>query len=615
MKRFFLKLISLAFAFTLCAPVLSAFPKREAAAEAEKTIDVYVIAGQSNAVGYSNVSSVDTDRKKPEYQTGFDNLYFRGRSEWAYHNGYDVPVKFGQGQNADRFGAEVGIADTLQPYYTDASGKKAIIVKYSAGGTYLTDNTKHNFTQTFGNWCPPSKISQSSTGQSGILFAGLVNTITETVSYYEQAGYTVALKGTFWMQGEAETDGTFAQYGEFLTAFINDYRERCVTVFDTDNAALAPFIIGKIAPTFNGGNGTNVQAVRNLQEQGASALNAVYCVETEDYIIVDPSTNQPATGCYDRYHFNGNDMLSLGQEVGKAFLFGNSPRLEVKITKGEGTSSVYMQELKGEPIEVVFTPAERYYLGKLYKDEVDVTSSVVDGKYVVTDTEGIHLLKAEFWEEPNVKTQIVGEGRASVSYAALTGEPIEITFTPEKHHSLKKLTKINLETNGETDVTAEVENGRFIFTETDGRWVLKAEFAENEKYALKITHDKEKGSVSKNPAAVKYYAGVEVKISVDPERGYAVKSVTFNGEKITASQGYYTVTITEGAYEFVVEYESVQQEQTPPAGGEPSKDSSSSSSSSVVSSQSSGCGAGLGGGFAALTVFGAVMIAVKKRRL
>ncbi|MBQ5926656.1 MAG: hypothetical protein IIX01_01880, partial [Clostridia bacterium] len=133
--------------------------KTKASAQEEKTIDVYLIAGQSNAVGYSNVSSVDSSRVKSEYQTGFDNIYFYGRSEWAYHTTYNTPVKFGQGQNADRFGAEVGIADVLQPYYTDASGKEAIIVKYSAGGTYLTDNTVHSFTETFGNWCPPSKKS------------------------------------------------------------------------------------------------------------------------------------------------------------------------------------------------------------------------------------------------------------------------------------------------------------------------------------------------------------------------------------------------------------------------------------------------------------------------
>jgi len=497
MKKFATKLLVGIFSLVALSPIFGAVQTAMGtAATAEekqgKQLDVYVIAGQSNAVGCSNISSVDAASIKTEYTNGFENVYFYNRSEGRFEKDLYEKVKFGQGATDAEFGAEIGIADVLK---SNATTTEALIVKCAYGATYLTDNTSKDASKRWGNWCPPSmprsnetiSASNAEVGTfgakiSGHLYDKCMATVEEAVQAYEAEGYTASLKGTFWMQGEAECDGSYASgdYKGHLTALINDMREDYVEIFQDDYAVYSPFVIGKIAPTFAGG-GSTVEAVRSIQEQVASAMSSVYCVETEDYIIVGPDGN-PAPGCDDRFHFNGNDMLSLGKEVGNKLIFGNQPHVQIITTPG-GSADIQSAMLTGEPVAITFTANKNWRLTKVYKDDVDVTADVVDGKYTVTDTEGIH--------------------------------------------------------------------------------VVKAEFAENAKYKINFIYDKAMGSVASNRIGASY-VGTQITVTVEANEGYLVKSVTFNGQAVSPDdKGKYVITIADGKNDFAVEYEN-QTGETPP---------------------------------------------------
>ena len=368
---------------------------------------------------------------------------------------------------------------------------ETLIIKYAYGGTYLTDNTTNEaFSKRWGNWCPPSMPRSNETiiaenaeagtfGQklSGRLYDNCIATVTEAIKAYEKEGYVPSLKGTFWMQGEADCDGSYASkdYKAHLTALIKDIRSDFVEIFQDDTAAYAPFVIGKIASTFNGG-GSNIEAVRTIQEQVANSLESVYCVETKDYIIVN-SDGTLAEGCDDRYHFNGNDMLSIGKAVGEQILAGSKPRLQVITTSG---------------------------------------------------------------------------GSANIKSALLTGNPIAITFTPNKNWSLSKVYKNNV------DVTSNVVNNTFTITETDGFYIIKAEFVEYSKYRLNTIYDEEKGSVIANRMGGTNYVGTEITLTVEPKEGCIVKSVTFNNQPLHPNaNGKYVIAIVEGENDFVVVFESL----------------------------------------------------------
>ena len=70
-KRFLAKI----FAVTLGLVMLSPMVSLKANAE-EKTIDMYLLAGQSNAAGYTKTSNIPQEQMKTVYQNGFEKLPF-----------------------------------------------------------------------------------------------------------------------------------------------------------------------------------------------------------------------------------------------------------------------------------------------------------------------------------------------------------------------------------------------------------------------------------------------------------------------------------------------------------------------------------------------------------
>ena len=92
-----------------------------------------------------------------------------------------------------------------------------------------------------------------------------------------------------------------------------------------------PFLISEIAPTQAGAkknaDGTSSRATLNqiirLQREVAETYDNVYTLNTTDYDIVNQfdlwnSTQNPGVSyCNDQWHYNGDDMLEIGNEVGE----------------------------------------------------------------------------------------------------------------------------------------------------------------------------------------------------------------------------------------------------------------------------------------------------------
>lgn len=497
------------------------FAKAEETSEAKKSLDVYVIAGQSNAAGYSTKNNINKEEnKKPEYTSGFDRVYYYGSADGNVVNALKSNVRFGCGIAGDRFGAEVGIADVMSA----SSGNEILIVKYAIGGTYLTDNTTNAaFSVKYGNWCPPSKRQNPTENITGVLYDKWKNTVKSAINAYKVADYAPELKGTFWMQGEAETDGTYGSkdYEGHLRALIQDMRNDYETIFGSDKVKTAPFAIGKIAPTFAGGNG-NVDAVRAIQDRVASSTGYTFAIETEDYRLCDEN-GKPINGIGDTFHFTGDDMMSLGRAVGNVFVEESAPSVEVIVGKN---------------------------------------------------------------------------GNANITSAKLDGTPITVKFTPDEHYHLESLTK-----NG-TDVTSDVTNGVYVVNESEGKYVLKATFAEDAKYAVTRIIDKKKGSLRLNPLKSKYYAGTELTVGVEPSDGYKVKAVTFNGVTLTAnSDGKYEITVADGENKIEATFEAVN-----PGGGGEIPDNE-----KPTDGEKSGCAAA-NAAYIALAALGLFAIKLKKIR-
>ena len=98
-------------------------------------VDVYLIAGQSNAVGFGSDGLSASIMNDPRYTNGFENVLYYGVGENNVVNEL-VPVKVGLGKNTTSVGAEVGIAAAVA-----GNGRTSAVIKHAIGGTYLYPTT------------------------------------------------------------------------------------------------------------------------------------------------------------------------------------------------------------------------------------------------------------------------------------------------------------------------------------------------------------------------------------------------------------------------------------------------------------------------------------------
>ena len=310
-------------------------------ADSERTpIDMYLIGGQSNAVGCSEIGTNETEI--------FDNIWYAGEIEryvklksgegdepeyeskaaqsWIEKFGdFKKYVSGGMGYHATSIGPEYGMAKVLNAQY-EGDERRAIIFKTAYGGTFL-----HNVS-TNANWASPSTWRAgykpnpdkpiSTTNMTGVLYQRFIDNFARVYNELQANGYRPVVKGMVWVQGEAdagdETAKTF--YYRNLKLFINDIRADIVDITGDETLRLMPFIIGKVAKTFAKYNNENAIAVNEAQQAVADAddMVNVYALNTDDLIIVDKDKIN-GSGGWDVNHYNFNDMITLGMRFAEKF--------------------------------------------------------------------------------------------------------------------------------------------------------------------------------------------------------------------------------------------------------------------------------------------------------
>lgn len=264
------------------------------AANDPQAIDVFLIAGQSNATGQGYVRNLPSgfriDARVRLYHSGTPHLNSGSTpNRW-------IPLRQAS-ESPDRFGPELGFGNRIQAFYPT---RKVAIIKHAHSGTNL-----------FSQWAPgPSKTSRSGWGEQ---FIALVDTVTPALAALKNEGLRPIVRGMLWQQGEADADvgGAAADnYGKNLVAFIGRVREQ----FDAPGML---FVYGYVYPPPN--QGANIQLVRRRQSEvdaaSGSTLATVgaFVVVTDDLQqrADDPGSAYPN----DRLHFGSAGTLELGDRM------------------------------------------------------------------------------------------------------------------------------------------------------------------------------------------------------------------------------------------------------------------------------------------------------------
>ena len=293
----------------------------------EKIINVYLIAGQSNAVGYGNGAPNSDD---PRFTEGFDNVIYYGLQEKNEVTEF-VPVKVGLGKDSSSVGAEIGIASAVAD-----NGQMNAIIKCAWGNTHLYPDLASNRSKTTGTYTPPGYVEMANSdpdvadvdtsvtiesgdyaGEAivGNMYRQFIKYVTEGITMLREDGYTPVIKGIWWMQGEAEIyNGTMSNgWGAVLNYLIPDMRRDVGNIVGTDCSDI-PFVMGLVAR--NGGIDYStgetysqpkyIEIVRDAMKTAAETFTNVYTIECRGLAQLD------------EWHFTSDAQKWLGEQFVEA---------------------------------------------------------------------------------------------------------------------------------------------------------------------------------------------------------------------------------------------------------------------------------------------------------
>lgn len=248
-----------------------------------KEFDVWILAGQSNAVGFEGKLATTTD---PAYKSIQENLIWnRVNTQWEKYN---PEVNSADGNAV--FGPENSFLKDL----ADKTGKKSRIIKVAFGNTPLAKND--------------IKVDWN-VETVGEHYDTLKTNITNAVNWHKPLIAIPKLKGFIWMQGE--TDGADQSawanaYFRNLINFTGGVLDHCNTINKANGVDLKmEVVIGKIRQV-----GTWSQTVRDAQVKYCAMRNA-NLIDTDEYIMVVDSPT---------VHYDSDSLILFGKDIVKSII-------------------------------------------------------------------------------------------------------------------------------------------------------------------------------------------------------------------------------------------------------------------------------------------------------
>jgi hypothetical protein len=205
--------------------------------------EVYILAGQSNMVGWGVTSELSPPYSVPQPAVKF----------WRDDHWESLQPCFAE--DVQHFGPEVSFGARLHAL---SPGDDIYLVKSAIGGTSLAVD-----------WNPDG---------SGPRYNALKAAVSAAMSQLRSEGRSPVIAGMAWMQGEQDTATAemASAYAANLTTFITRVR----TDLDVPNM---PFVLGRIITSY--GSAETNALVRAAQEAVPSQLGAAAWLNTDDLQI------------------------------------------------------------------------------------------------------------------------------------------------------------------------------------------------------------------------------------------------------------------------------------------------------------------------------------------
>ena len=233
---------------------------------------------------------------------------------------------------------------------------------------------------------------------------------------------------------------------------------------------------------------------------------------------------------------------------------------------------------KGASATITFSPDTGYRIKTVIVGSTDVTNSVSNNQFTITDISGNTTMSVEFEAIPKPKyiLTLISSGNGEVIYNGSVvrsgtcvfsmeeGSSALISFSPDNGNRIKSV-KV-----GTTNVTSSVSNNQYTISNISADTTIEVEFEEIPvvipTYTLTIKASGN-GSVSYGNADIRNTTksftlneGTSATISFTPDDGYQIKDVKVNGSTISVSNNEYTINGINKDTSIEVEFEAKEPE-------------------------------------------------------
>lgn len=299
------------FVFLLLASASPVFLHPSRGTPDMNVLDIYLIAGQSNASGTS------IDIEDPEV---FSNFYYAGETQCHYDtktsdavhtyiNTFKDGVTTSLGYTDGFMGPEYGIAKELNSQY---EGRKALIFKSAAGGVSLYKPLDNDCDKAYGTYCPPSLMKEGDPLNQGFQYRRFFENLATVIQKVKDMGYTPNVKGLCWAHGGANL-GHQTEYKRVFKIFVEDFRKDLTETVGYDCSSV-PIVISEQCRSFTVYNNPWVPGFVDMQRELANEISNCSTINTDAYQIHDEHGNIIGS---DDYHFSGPDMVEIGRLFAK----------------------------------------------------------------------------------------------------------------------------------------------------------------------------------------------------------------------------------------------------------------------------------------------------------
>ena len=298
-------------------------------------LDIYLLAGQSNACG---TSKIDMAPEEIRDRNVYENVrYYHDRTntdgEVRCCQKDFRPVREGLGYCEERIGPELGMARSMDARYA-TDDRKAVIVKCAAGGTSLRhheplpeglkETTKGRFFQR-GSWYPSVMEETGDTNPdrpTGYLTRKFKTVIAESYALLLNLGFrpeNIRYCALCWMQGEEDRLHPDI-YEQLFPLFAAEIRDALSETTGCDYRKL-PIIMGEISETFATAKPESIQINRTfiaMQHELAKQDPTITVIPTAGFELNRWENDESIAVGTDGSHWSYADMLTIGELFGDA---------------------------------------------------------------------------------------------------------------------------------------------------------------------------------------------------------------------------------------------------------------------------------------------------------